>query len=439
LSTKRFTFLPWDIYSWKLAFRWAGTSGLAMLSLLVADMIMLPDAQDPQAAHMHATAATIWLIRAPFTFVAALLLLSRPHFPKLSFRDLRLWFLIYVGFFVLSVTWSTEIVGTVGKSFEMVLAILIIMQASRDEYALRRLEGIYRLILLFTSLLALITVLGYLAGVQLFIHERVGIFTSTTAESPFYSGNGLGYLSISFLLVVFAENQLGGLKFSKALPQLTYALFIFALSSSRTSLAIFLLGIAIVLLRRSKALLITFCLSVGAVAIGFSQQILKHLMQNQSQDQFETLSGRTVMWVAAFHAWQKRPLLGYGGGVGGKYVLNHINVSSLEKLSGLHSGFMECLTGLGIVGLLLGTVPLLIATVKVVRLWKEYPSFAGFYIWTLSIWIMTIMTNGILGWMGYLIAIYIVLLAHIDVLRRGTFVDEFVPVQSYQSDNHAMV
>ena len=103
MGMRRFTFLPWDIYSWKTAFAWSGTSGLAMLALLLAGILQW---QDPNVSQMHSNSATIWLIRAPLTFVAAMLALSQPSFPRLTFRDLRLWFLVYAGYFILSLALS---------------------------------------------------------------------------------------------------------------------------------------------------------------------------------------------------------------------------------------------------------------------------------------------------------------------------------------------
>ena len=413
---RRFTFLPWDIYSWKTAFAWSGTSGLAMLALLLAEFLQL---QDTNAPGMHASNATIWLIRAPLTFAAALLLLSRPYFPKLTLRDLRLWFLVYAGYFALSLAWSTAHLQTAGKAFELMIGTLIILQASRDQHALRRLEGLYRMTLLLFSLMALITVLGYFARIESFTAQRAGIFTQTTAESSFYSSNGLGYMAIAFILVAFAEFVLGGAKLSKALPQLSYALFIFLFAGSRTAFAILALGVVAVLLRRHKAALIAFLLCAAPAGVYLAPRLIKRLNRGQSQAGLDTLSGRTVMWTAAFRDWEKHPLLGYGGGVGGKHALSSVWGGSLSNMSHLHDGFLECLTGLGIFGFLLACAILVVATWRVARLWKKYPSFAGIYIWIISIWITNIMSNGVMSGMNDVVVIYLILLAHVDIVRRG--------------------
>jgi O-antigen ligase len=92
---------------------------------------------------------------------------------------------------------------------------------------------------------------------------------------------------------------------------------------------------------------------------------------------------------------------------------------TLSKMSHLHDGFLECLTGLGIFGFLLACAILVFTTLRVARQWKKYPSLAGLYIWIISIWITNIMSIGIMSSMNFLVVIYLVLIAHVDILRRG--------------------
>lgn len=413
---KGFTLFPWDLSAWKLALNLSGIPGVAMLLLLLAGMVQIPE--DSAISGMHASPVTIWFIRAPLTFAAGLLVLSGRSFSKLNWNDLRFWFLIYAILFAASVLWSTSPAGTAGKALELLIAILIILQASRDERALQRLDGLARLVILLVSSVALVSVLGYFARLPGFVYAKVGLITHTTAESPGLSTDSLGYLSISFLLASFAEWQFSGLTLKRFIPKLLYSSFLFLFSSSRTALGICLIGMALLLLRRSKAMLFVFCLASGAVAYFYAAKILKYLSFNESQSSVDTLSGRTLMWIAAIREWRRRPWMGYGGGVGGKYVISRIEISSLAKMSHLHNGFLECLTGLGIGGFILGLTLLTIATIRMMKLWTRYPFFAPLYVWVVIFWIQSIMSMGLLGWMNYLIAIYLVVLAHIDLLRR---------------------
>lgn len=412
----RITYLPWDLNSWIRAFRMAGIPGQAILCLLIAEMVQLSDTGTHSA---HESAITLVLVRGPFTLLAFLLWLSKPVMPKLRLRDFQLWFLIWVVWFCLSVAWSTYPTITIGKGVELVVATGVMMQASRDKYALQRLEGVYRLILLFTSLLGLITILGYFAHISMFVMPKHSILASTTAESPFLSGNGLGYLTVSLILAAFAEWQFCKLPRRLAFTQLAYAGGLFLFSSSRTSLAIMGVGFLVIISRRSKLLLISYGVVISTTLFFFMGKILNYLKFDQQQGNIDTLSGRTVIWGAAFEQWRKRPLMGFGGGAGGKYVLANMGNSGFATLSSLHSGVMECLTGLGIIGLVLGVGILTLSTFQMYKLSKEYPQYAYLYIWAITFWITSIMSIGVLAWMEYGLAIYLVLLAHIDAMNRN--------------------
>lgn len=413
---KRITFLPWDLNSWIRAFRMAGIPGLAILCLLIAEMVQLTDTTAPTA---HEGAMTLVLVRGPFTLLALLLWLYKPVMPKLRLWDFQLWYLVWVLWFCISVSWSTDRTITLGKGVELLVAAGIMMQASRDQYAFQRLEGVYRLILLFTSLLALITILGYFAHISIFIQVKHSILASTTAESPFLSGNGLGYLTVSLMLTAFAEWQFCKLPRKLAFAELAFAGGIFLFSSSRTSLAIMGVGFLVIISRRSKLLLISYGIVIFTTLFFLGGKIVTYLKFDEQQGNIDTLSGRTVAWTAAFHYWLKRPLLGYGGGAGGKYVLANMGNTSLAAMSSLHSGIMESLTGLGIFGVLLGLAILILSTYQIYKLSKAFPQYSYLYIWVITFWITSIMSIGVLAWMEYGMAIYLVALAHIDVMNRN--------------------
>jgi O-antigen ligase len=110
--------------------------------------------------------------------------------------------------------------------------------------------------------------------------------------------------------------------------------------------------------------------------------------------------------------------LGVGGGVGGKTVIAHIGNMYLEEMSSLHNGFLEVLTGLGIIGFLLGASLLLVASFRAWTAWNLHPEFAGTYVLIIHVWMSTIMSTGILGWMGYEVAIFLCIITNLDLVRE---------------------
>jgi O-antigen ligase len=129
------------------------------------------------------------------------------------------------------------------------------------------------------------------------------------------------------------------------------------------------------------------------------------------------LSGRTVVWAAAVHQFEEHPILGVGGGVGGKMVISHIGNMYLEEMSSLHNGFLEVLTGLGIAGFVLGASMMVIASWRAWSAWSRHPEFAGTYVLILHVWMTTIMSTGLLGWMGYEVALFLCIATNLDLVR----------------------
>ena len=308
-------------------------------------------------------------------------------------------------------------VQTLGKSAELLLAGMVFFEASRGENAIARIEGLRQITLLVMSLLGTLAVIGFCLRLHAFVQHRAGLVSSTTAQAPFLSGNGLGYVASALILVVIAEWQAHRIRGKAAIPQLIFALCLFSVSASRTSLGILLLSVLLVVFKKSKMIGILSVTGVAVMGIMFSTEVVTRLQGHQSSSSFVTLSGRTIVWTAAVRQFEKYPLLGVGGGVGGKTVIAHIGNMYLEEMSSLHNGFLEVLTGLGIIGFILGASLLVVASFRAWTAWNLHPEFAGTYVLIIHVWMSTIMSTGILGWMGYEVAIFLCIITNLDLVR----------------------
>jgi O-antigen ligase len=387
-----------------------------------------------QGKQMHQGVLAIMLIRAPFSIAALIFVLGKLRIAKVGMRDLRFWFAVFSFYYLASCLWSSDPIITLGKSFEMIVGALILLEASQAPDSDRRLEALGQITFLIISMVALLATLGFIARIPMFVYERPGLVTSTTATAPFVSGNGIGYMASALFLTVFGQWLAKRISWRGAWLQMSYALFIFVFASSRTSFGILALGITIVLLRRSKVLMVGFIAVFGTALWIFRNGVMKVMLQGRSQENIESLSGRVAAWMAAFRAWKEHPILGYGGGVGGKVVLSHINNPSLE-LSSLHSGFMETLTGLGLIGIIVGAGLLLATTYYTLKEWKTTPENAGLYVMIIHIWITSIMSTGVLGWMSYEVGLYFTLIGIIDLSRRKARLERAVhrtPISGYR-------
>lgn len=411
-----FSVLPWNLKSWSSAFRVTGLPGIALFCLLLGAMLQVEDLSGGGAGHSSAKA--ILLIRTPAIIIAFLVLLFKPKLAPMRSTDLRLGYLAFAALYFISTMWSHIPIQTLGKSAELLLAGMVFFEASRGPNALARIEGLRQITLLTMSLLGSLAVIGFCLRLHAFVQKRPGLISSTTAQAPFLSGNGLGYVASAIILVVIAEWQARRLSGKSAFPQLLFALSLFSVSASRTSFGILLLSVLLVIFKRSKVIGFLCVAGVAVMGIMFSTEVVTRLQGHQNESSFVTLSGRTVVWTAAVRQFEQYPLLGVGGGVGGKMVISHIGNMYLEEMSSLHNGFLEVLTGLGIIGFILGASLLVVASFRSWSAWNLHPEYAGTYVLIIHVWMTTIMSTGLLGWMGYEVAIFLCIIANIDLVRE---------------------
>ncbi|MGC2213921.1 MAG: O-antigen ligase family protein [Silvibacterium sp.] len=414
----RISIYPWDLRNWAAAFRIAGIPGYVLFALLLGSLIQYADVTGVGGGPGHASSASLLFVRTPLCIAAFILLLSQPRVASLRLKDARFLFLAFGLLYFVSTLWSAQRLETLGKATEILLATLCFLQVSRSENALQRVDALRQIILLTISLVALITLTGFCLRIPSFIFVRPGLFTPNTAQSPFLSGNGMGYVSSALFLVIFAEWQAKRIRLALAARQMLFALVLLSVAASRTSFAILIVSILLVVSRKSRVLGVALTAATVALLAVFRGRVLDFLQGSEASSNFTTLSGRTIVWTAAIRQWRQDPWFGVGGGVGGKQVIKHIGNYSLEILSSLHNGFMEILTGLGLVGITLGVFLLVLVTWRTLRTWKRYPQYSGTYVLIVHIWACTIMSTGIFGWMGYEMAFFLCIITNLDLLRR---------------------
>ena len=413
----RFTIYPWDLRSWSSAFRVTGLPGIALFCLLIGAMFQIADTSGGGGAG-HSSAGAILLIRTPAITLAFLLLLFRPRIAPMRAFDLRFTYGLFATMYLASALWSEQRVQTIGKAAELLLAGMVFFEATRDSHPIERVEGLRRITLLTMSAVGTVTILGFIARVPAFVQHRPGLISSTTAQAPFLSGNGLGYVASALVLIVLAEWQAKRLAGKAAFWQIMFGLGLFSVSASRTSFGILLLSTLLVIFKKSKILAILAATGLVLAGFLFWSGILTRLQGHQNSSDFVTLSGRTVVWTAAVRQFEQHPLIGVGGGIGGKVVISHIGNLYLQEMSSLHNGFLELLTGLGLIGFLLGTYMLVATTFRAWAAWDSHPEYAATYVLIIHVWMTTTMSTGILGWMGYEVALFLCILSNLDLIAE---------------------
>ena len=76
------------------------------------------------------------------------------------------------------------------------------------------------------------------------------------------------------------------------------------------------------------------------------------------------------------------------------------------------------MTGLGLIGFLIGTYMLIVATWRAWTTWDTNPEFAGTYVLVVHVWMTSIMSTGVLGWMGFEVALFLCIVTNLDLVRQ---------------------
>ena len=302
--------LPWSIGAWIRDIQITGFAGLALLSLQIAEFGRF---KPGLVHHAHEGLGSLLVFRVPFTLAAFILLIASLQFRKVRLRIFSGWFLLYAIYFLVSSIWSTAPVMTFGKGTELLIGLGIVLFVSCAEDPLYRLDALRTLLLRAIATVGSVAVVGYLLRIPAFVSQRPGIFLTSNADTPFLSSNGLGYISSLLLLCVIADYLSGRNHGQRVFMESGYALFLFLFAASRTSLLIIVVGIGLLFIRKSRILGASyFILIVVGIYLNLDR-VINVIQEHQSQRNFDTLSGRTVVWAAAWRQWETNPFLGFGG------------------------------------------------------------------------------------------------------------------------------
>jgi O-antigen ligase len=180
-------------------------------------------------------------------------------------------------------------------------------------------------------------------------------------------------------------------------------------------------GIALVLWFERRKL---FALFIGPAVVllflSYQQQIIVALSRDRPSN-WITLSGRLPWWEAAITSWERHPWTGWGYSTGGRFVA--LQSIGSDAVSSVHSGFLEVLVGVGI----LGAIPFLYALGRLV-LWSGRKLMArsdiALAVLIIPLVIRTAVSPGFGGWLNVEFVLFALLAALSDVDafhgRRGT-------------------
>lgn len=268
---------------------------------------------------------------------------------RISFNPLWL-FAAYAAICVVSVLWSVSPVVTLGKAVELAAATATVVFAANRSPDGRTLIRLLNVTFAFGAAMLAVAAAGYLLGFAGFSVPSKGLIAQQL-DTWFLSANGVGYVSALTATVALGAALRRSNGWQPFLALYALALTTAVLAQSRTGLLAFILGSLLVLaIRRRFKTLLAACGMLLVLALAFSQTIETYLIRGEATENLQTLSGRSVMWQAAWQSFLEHPLAGRGFGVGGRSLFLTTLAGFGVQISSLHNGVLELLTGVGLLG-----------------------------------------------------------------------------------------
>ena len=261
---------------------------------------------------------------------------------------------LYFGVGLLSVLYSVAVLVSAGKVFELGAGLAIVWAIALLPNPIDQLKKHLRFLLALEAALVIGAIVGFFAIPSFFARSdaRPGFLLDKTMGAPYAHSNSLS--ASASLIAAFGLAQALTSE-DRATRNRWLGLFGIStvgliLASGRQGVVIWIAAVAILLwVHRRRLFLMLLGPSVAGLGVVY-WDVLAEIFVRGSAGNTANLSGRLIWWQAALEPWAQHPWTGYGFGAGGRFVA----LASIGRVStsSLHSGYMEALVGVGLLGLI---------------------------------------------------------------------------------------
>jgi O-antigen ligase len=335
--------------------------------------------------------------------------------------------LAYVGVALVSTIYSAAPLVTAAKVLELTAGLAPVLAIAMGPKPRERLRSTVTLSIGLVSTMLAVGVVGFvvLPSFKSF-GTRPGFVMQETMVTPFASGNALAALGAT--IAIFAVAKMVTTRTGRRLwiGAAVVGTSSVVLTAGRQGVVILILGLALVLWSARRNLLIGLVVPAVAWVVYEYGGTLFDIFARDREYQLVTLSGRVGWWEIALETWSDHPWTGWGYGAGGRFVA----LASIGRSVGsVHSGYVEALVGVGIVGV----VGLVYALVEVV-VWSVRTLRAETAVATLIVplALRTGVSSGFGGWLSVEFVLFALLVAIVDQSRIDR---RHPPHRSESSDN----
>ncbi len=189
-----------------------------------------------------------------------------------------------------------------------------------------------------------------------FRHHMGGIPSWLQGWFPPLNPNTVGTISaVALYALMYVPASFRSRRWHRTLLMLVGAAWILAIS--RTAYVAFIVAMGSTLaarflrLRTDRDIVhIAISLLLTGAAMLFAHQITEFALRGQSEENVQSLSGRTAYWQVALEMWEKRPLLGGGLATGSRFLFLDFPELFRHGAVNIHNSYLEMLLGAGLVG-----------------------------------------------------------------------------------------
>jgi O-antigen ligase len=332
---------------------------LLLLIVLSGLTFRLRDVQDINAAPVDGWA---FLRIALECFVALLLsfqlVSGRVSWLRFAFRGPTALLSAFALLSAASAFWSVRPDWTVYKSWEYGVDIAFVAALVAALPSARKYKCLFNWMWTLIGLAVLAAWVGaIIAPNEAFSYGQQGSFPIPELSGvwPLQAANSVGDLGA--LLSIVALGRLFLTARAKSSQRVYWVLLAVGLvtmfvAQCRTSIAGFLFGTLLLFIltgRTVAGILVGGASALAAMFAGLGAAVWTYLTRSQQQQQLLSLSGRLDWWTTAWAKILERPLIGWGGFAGGRFLI----LTGDSAAADIHSSFVETLLDTGIPGLLL--------------------------------------------------------------------------------------
>lgn len=260
-----------------------------------------------------------------------------------------------------TVVFSPLRVLTLYKATELLLIVMIlaivISTPPTEKSSLFYIKGIFWICSLFVGSALIETLVIGTGNYKQLVGATPFLSTMMQSTYPPMAGNALGYLGslvALFGLYLFDSNDLKGRKRRVIAGVLLVAgTYVLVMSYTRSILIFFVLCVLLLfLLNRQfiRAMVLLVLIAGAALTPPVQDRVLEHMRRGMSDEQLNTLSGRTVFWTDIFSQSTMKIMVGDGFGaarlLSGEFKL-------LSKVGNAHNSVAEIIVSSGMIGALL--------------------------------------------------------------------------------------